>query len=70
MRKDELGRINLMAKPHLFLVTGRSRTLEPLMAPGARQSAVRPHEVALAAKIALPQGKLDEFAHLHGEDWF
>ena len=68
--QDELARLNLVAKPHLFLVAGRARTLEPLVAPGARQSAVSAHEVALAAKVALPQGKLDEFAHLHGEDWF
>ena len=68
--EPELASINLMAQAHLFLVAGRPGALKPLMAAGARQSPISPHEITPPAKIPLPQGKLDEFSHLHGEDWF
>ena len=40
-----------MAEAHLLLVTDRAGALEALVAAGARQGAVAPHEIALAAKF-------------------
>jgi len=54
----------------LLLIAGGTGALEPLMAPGARQGAVRSDEAALAAEVALAQGELDQLAHLDREDWF
>ena len=68
--QDELARLDLMAEAHLLLVAGRAGALEPLMAAGARQGAVRPDEVAPAAKVALPQGELDEFPHWNEKTGF
>ena len=68
--QDEFGRFDLMAEAHLFLIASRAGTLEPLVAARARQGAVPPYEIALAAKVALPQGELDQLAHLDREDWF
>ena len=67
--EDELGRFDLMAEPHLFLIAGGAGTLEPLVAACARQGPVPPYEIARAAKVALRQRELDELAHLDREDW-
>jgi hypothetical protein len=39
------------------------------MAPDSSQGAVRPYEPTLCAKIAPPQDKLNQFAHLNRVDW-
>src|ERR1039458_8777317 len=68
--QDEVIGLDLVTEAELLLITGGAGTLKPLMATGARQYAVRPHEVARAAKVALAQGELDQLAHLDREDWF
>jgi hypothetical protein len=40
------------------------------MAAGARQRSVRSDKIALTAKVATPEGELDQFAHRDGMDWF
>jgi hypothetical protein len=68
--QDEVSGLDLVAEADLFLIAGRTGPLEALMAPGARQGAVRPDKVALAAEVALAQGELDQLAHLDRQDWF
>src|SRR5208282_1076605 len=59
-----------MAEAHLLLIARRAGTLELLVTACPRQGAVPPHEISFLAQIALPQGKLDQLAHLNSEDWF
>jgi hypothetical protein len=47
------------------LIARRPGTLEPLVTTCARKGTVPPHEIALAAKIALPQSELDQLTHLN-----
>src|ERR1019366_176360 len=68
--QDEISGLDLVTEAKLLLVAGGAGALEPLMATSPRQGAVRPDEVALAAEVALPQGELDQLAHLHRQDWF
>src|ERR1035437_4658813 len=68
--QGEIRRLDFTGEAHLLLIAGRAGTLEPLMPASSRQGAVRPDKAALAAEVALPQGELDQLAHLHREDWF
>jgi len=66
--QSQLLSLDVEAKLHFLLVTGRARALQSLVTARTRQRTPRSDEVVLAAEVALAQRKLDQLADLNPID--